>query len=91
MVKNIILVVLVIAVLGLAYMLFVDFPKRAEAECRTRAEAECKAQIENTVIPQAEAACMEATTQLVASAQQCGQTLQQLMQVPACAAVLQQQ
>ena len=97
-IKVIIILVLLVASLGLAYMLFVTFPQQAEVECA----AGCEAKIETEVIPQltsaAEAECAAAIEAQVTSAlqsaaqgiQECQQTLQQLLLVPACAAVLQQ-
>lgn len=85
--KNIIIVVLVVILIALAgwtyYTLTVSAPKQAEAAC--------KANIDTQVIPQitaaAEAECVETIQAVV---QQCQQTLQQLMQIPACASALPQ-
>ena len=99
--KNIIIIVLVLIIVALAgwmyYTLTVTAPKKAEAACRASiesevlpqlkaaAEAECKASIESEVIPQLKAA---AEAECLTVVGQCQQTLQQLMQVPACAAAL---
>jgi len=74
MAKNIVILILVIVIAVLAYMLMVSFPKKAEAQCKDAV----KIQVTNAV------------QQCMTGAQQCQQTLQQLMQVPACAAVLSQ-
>lgn len=76
--KNIIIVILVIVIVVLAYMLMVSFPKKAEAECTAKCTETVQAQVTSAV------------QQCMVGAQQCQQTLQQLMQVPACAAVLSQ-
>jgi len=78
-VKNIIILVLVLVIAALGYMLMVSFPERAEAEC--------KANIDTQVIPQVTAA---AQAQCAQGIQQCQQTLQQLMLIPACASALPQ-
>ncbi len=78
-VKNIIIVVLVLVIVILGYMLMVSFPKKAEAEC--------KANIDTQVIPQLTAAAQAQCAQAI---QQCQQTLQQLMLIPACASALPQ-
>ena len=79
--KNIIIIVLVLIIVVLAgwmyYTLTVTAPKKAEAAC--------KASIESEVIPQLKAA---AEAECLTVVGQCQQTLQQLMQVPACAAAL---
>ena len=85
--KNIIIVILVVILIALAgwtyYTLTVSAPEKAEAEC--------KANIDTQVIPQitaaAQAECAE-TVQVVVEQYQ--QTLQQLMQIPACASALPQ-
>jgi len=81
--KNIVIIVLVLIIVILVgwtyYTLTVTAPKKAEAVC--------KASIESEVIPQVKAAAEVECTNLIG---QCQQTLQQLMQVPACAAALAQ-
>ena len=83
--KNIIIVVLVVILIALSgwtyYTLTVSAPKKAEAEC--------KANIDTQVIPQLTAAAQAECVETVQTAvQQCQQTLQQLMQIPACASAL---
>ncbi len=101
--KNIVIIVLVLIIVILVgwtyYTLTVTAPKKAEAVCKASiesevipqvkaaAEAVCKASIESEVIPQVKAAAEVECTNLIG---QCQQTLQQLMQVPACAAALAQ-
>lgn len=89
--KNIIIVVLVVILIALAgwtyYTLTVSAPEKAEAEC--------KANIDTQVIPQltaaAQAECAKTVeAQVISAVQQCQQTLQQLMQIPACASALAQ-
>ena len=85
--KNIIIVFLIVILIALAgwtyYTLTVSVPKKAEAEC--------KANIETQVIPQLTAAAQaECAETIQAAVQQCQQTLQQLMQIPACASALPQ-
>jgi len=85
--KNIIIVVLVVILIALAgwtyYTLTVSAPEKAEAEC--------KANIDTQVIPQLTAAAQAECVEIVqATVQQCQQTLQQLMQIPACASALPQ-
>jgi len=89
--KNIVIIALVLIIVILvgwtAYTLIITAPKKAEAAC--------KASIETQVIPQLKAAaekeCAAVTeAQVMSAVQQCQQTLQQLMQVPACVAALPQ-
>jgi len=70
--KNIIIVVLVVIIFVMGYMLMVSFPKKAKAECT----AKCTETVTSAV------------QQCATGALQCQQTLQQIMQVPACAAAL---
>jgi hypothetical protein len=76
MAKNIIIVVLVIIIVVLAYMLMVSFPERAEAECT----AKCT----ETVQTQVTSAVQECMT----IAQDCQQTLEQVIELPECASAL---
>jgi len=78
MAKNIIIIILVIAVIVLGYMLMVSFPEKAEAECTAKCTEIVQAQVTSAV------------QQCMAAAQECEQMLQQLMQVPACAEALSQ-
>lgn len=73
--KNIIVVILVLIILVLGYMLLVSFPQKAEAECR----AEC-----TKVASEA----MSAVQECMIQAQECQQLLQDIMEIPECAAVL---
>jgi hypothetical protein len=77
-IKNIIIVILVIAVFAMGYMLMVSFPKKAKAECELNIGSVVTTQVTNAV------------AQYQEGIQQCQQTLQQLMQVPACASALSQ-
>ena len=81
--KNIIIVVLVVILVALSgwtyYTLTVSGPEKAEAECM--------ANINTQVIPQVQAAAQAECEELI---QQCQQTLEQLMQIPACASALPQ-
>jgi len=72
MVKNIVIVVLVIIIVAMGYILMVSFPAKAKTEC----EAAVTTQVTNAV------------QQCMTGAQQCQQTLQQIMQIPACASAL---
>ena len=56
----------------------VSFPKKAEAECTAKCTDIVKTQVTSAV------------QECMSGAQQCQQTLQQLMQVPACASALSQ-
>lgn len=78
MAKNIIIIILVIAVIVLGYMLMVSFPEKAEAECTAKCTEIVQAQVTSAV------------QQCMTVAQECEQMLQQLMQVPACAEALSQ-
>ena len=69
--KNIIIVVLILAIFVMGYMLMVSFPKKAKAECEAGVGVVVEAQVKSAVL-------------------QYEQTLQQLMQIPACAAALSQ-
>ncbi len=72
MTKNIIIVVLAIVGIVFAYMLFVQFPEKAEAECAEKVEAYVE----------------EAVTECMTQAEQCATTLEYLMSVPECAEML---
>lgn len=72
--KNLIIVILIIAVVVLGYMLMVSFPKKARAECTDTVKAQVTSAVQ----------------QCMSGAQQCQQTLQQLIQVPACASAISQ-
>lgn len=76
--KNVIIVILIIVVVILGYMLMVTFPKNAEAQCTTKCTDTVKTQVTSAV------------QQCMSGAQQCQQTLQRLMQIPACASALSQ-
>lgn len=81
--KNVIIVILVIALIALGvwtwYTLTVTAPQKAEAEC--------KANIDNVVIPQVTASVQQ---EYAAAIGQYQQLLEQLKQIPACAAVIPQ-
>jgi predicted negative regulator of RcsB-dependent stress response len=81
--KNIIIIVLVVALIALAgwtyYTLTVSVPKKAEAEC--------KANIDTQVIPQVKAAAQAECEKVV---QDCQQAVTQFMQIPACVSALSQ-
>jgi len=47
--KNIIIVVLVIAIFVMGYMLMVSFPKKAKAECEAGVKVIVEAQVKNAV------------------------------------------
>ena len=72
--KNVIIVILIIVVVILGYMLMVTFPKNAEAQCTDVVKAQVTSAVQ----------------QCMSGAQQCQQTLQQLIQIPACASALSQ-
>jgi len=76
--KNIIIVILVIVIIVLVYMLTVSFPEKAEAECTAKCTETVEAQVTSAV------------QECMTGAQECQQTLEQLMQVPACAEALSQ-
>lgn len=76
--KNIIIIILIIIIIVLAYMLFISFPDKAEAEC--------KAQITSVVEEQV----MSAVQECQQGIQQCQAILQQLQQVPECAVLMAQ-
>ena len=78
MAKNIIIVVLVIIIVVLAYMLMVSFPEKAEAECTTKCTETVQAQVTSAV------------QECIVSAQECQQTLEQVIQIPDCASALAQ-
>jgi len=78
MAKNIIIVVLVIIIVVLGYVLMVSFPEKAETECTAKCTEIVEAQVTSAV------------QQCMTGAQECQQTLQGLMQVPACAGALSQ-
>ncbi len=81
--KNIIIVVLVVALVALAgwtyYTLGVTAPQKAEAAC--------KATIDTTIIPQVTDAVQKECVKVIGQYQQ---VLAQLKQVPACAAAMPQ-
>ena len=83
--KNIIIVILVIVIIVLVYMLTVSFPEKAEAECTAKCTETVKAQVTSAVQE-----CMTGAQECMTGAQECQQTLEQLMQVPACAEALSQ-
>lgn len=76
-IKTVIIAILLLAVIVLAYMLFVSAPKKAEAACTK--------QITEVVIPEATA---QAGAQCAAMIQQCQTVVNQLSQIPACAAAM---
>lgn len=81
--KNIIILVLVVAVIALAAWAFYFLPQKAEKECTIG----CQNKIETEVIPQLSVAAeQECMTQIST----CQQAVNQLMQVPECAAALEQ-
>ena len=81
--KNIIIVVLIVALVVLGgwtyYTLTNTVPKKAEAQCEDI--------INTQVIPKAQTDCQTAMATAVQAVQQYQQILTQLKQVPACAAL----
>jgi Tfp pilus assembly protein PilO len=74
MVKNIIILVLVIIIVALGYLLLVNFPKKAEAECKTTVEQQVASAVQ----------------QYMTETQQYRRALEQVILIPACASALQQ-
>ncbi len=74
MIKNIIILVLVIIIVVFGYLLLVNFPKKAEAECKITVEQ----QVKSAVQP------------YMTETRQYQQALEQVMQIPACASAAQQ-
>ena len=74
MIKNIIILVLVIIIVVFGYLLLVNFPKKAEAECKITVEQQVKSAVQ----------------QYMTETQQYQQALEQVIQIPACASALQQ-
>lgn len=76
MIKNIIILVLVITIVVFGYLLLVNFPKKAEAECKITVEQQVKSAVQPYM----------AETQQYRQAFE--QALEQVMLIPACASAL---
>jgi len=85
MTKNIIIVVLAVIIIILGYMLMVTFPERAEAECTIKCTEIVQAQVTSAVQE-----CMSGLEECILGVEECQQTLEQLIQVPECAAAIAQ-